>query len=175
VKEVSCRFFETLLRDLRERGIDASRLTEGTPYRPAHLGQKDERVEWAMLVRMMENGRAFWTPEQLIRLGERSTESPLVQFVGVVARIRFSVATFYQWVAAPDGIARQMIACIAPTYHAGGAGRLAIDLRMLPGYPVSREFFLITQGTYSAMPRMIGAKPARVTMTDLPDGVRLHV
>ncbi len=175
MKEVSCRFFETLLRDLQARGVEPRRLTAGTTYAPSQLAQKDERVEWSALVRMMENGGRIWTDAQLIRLGERSTESPLVQFIGVVARIRFSVASFYQWVAAPDGVARQMISCIAASYSFEGPGRVVIELRMLPGYPPSREFFLITRGTYAAMPRMIGAKLARVTATDLPDGVSLSI
>src|SRR5688572_23200772 len=98
MKELSCRFFETLLRDLRERKIDPAILVAGTGYTVPHLADKDERVEWSAALRMLENGRSLWSRDQLIRIGERSTESPLVQFIGVVARIRFSVSGFYQWV-----------------------------------------------------------------------------
>lgn len=175
MKEVSCRFFETPLRDLRERGVDPRALVAGTPYTVAHLASKDERVEWSALLRMMENARSLWTPDQLVRLGERSTESPLVQFIGVVARIRFSVSGFYQWVTSPTGVARQMITCVITSCESQGQGRLVVDFRMLDGYPASEEFFLITQGTYAAMPRMLGARTARLTRSALENGTRFHI
>ncbi|HSD86378.1 MAG TPA: HAMP domain-containing sensor histidine kinase, partial [Kofleriaceae bacterium] len=175
MKEVSCRLFDVLLRDLRARGIDAERLVEGTSYSPAHLADKDERVDWSAFLRMMQNARTIWSRDQLIGLGERSTEGPLVQFIGVVARIRFSVATFYEWVCAPDGLGSQMISCTRPTTRLEGPGRLVVEVRMAPGFAPSEELFLITQGTYAAMPKMMGAPPAKVRLVLRPDGADFHV
>ena len=175
MKEVSCRFFDTPLRDLRERGIDASRLTAGTAYTPSHLAKKDERVEWPALVRMMENARELWTPEQLIRLGGKSTEGPLVQFIAVVAKLRFSIAGFFAWVTAPDGVASQMITAIKTSSHPEGQGRIVVDFVMAPHCEPNHEFFLITQGTYEQILGMVGAPPAKVTYTPLPTGARFLV
>jgi signal transduction histidine kinase len=175
LKEVSCRFFDAPLRDLRDRGIDPRRLVEGTEYSPSHLAKKDERIEWAALVRMMENARQLWTREELVRLGERGTEGPLVQFIGVIARLRFSVAGFYDWVTAPDGVGGQMITCVKPMARLERPGRYVVDFHMLPGYAPSDEFFLITQGTYAAMPRMLGAPMASIDVSDLRDGVRFTI
>jgi signal transduction histidine kinase len=175
LKEVSCRFFDILLRDLRERRIGADRLVEGTTYDAAHLARKDERVEWAAFLRIMENARQLWTREQLVQLGERSVEGPLVQFIGVVARIRFSVSGFYAWVTAPDGVAAQMITCAKASSRGAGPGRTVIDVKMTPGCAPSDELFLITQGTYAAMPRMMGASRAHVDYELRPDGARFDV
>ncbi|NVB81921.1 MAG: response regulator [Kofleriaceae bacterium] len=175
MKEVSCRYFDILLRDLRERGVDPRRLVEGTPYTARDLAKKDERVEWTALVRMMENARSLWTRDQLLRLGERSTEGPLVQFIGVVARIRFSVAGFYQWVTAETGVASQMITCVKTSSRVLGPGRIAVEFKMSRGFAPSEEFFLITQGTYAAMPRMVGAPRATVTSEMRPDGARFLI
>jgi hypothetical protein len=175
VKEVSCRFFDAPLRDLRERGIDPHRLCQGTRYTPRELADKDERVEWSALVRMMENARSLWTPEELVRLGGRSTEGAVVQFISVVARLRFSLAGFYAWVTAPDGVASQMITSIKTHGHPDGPGRLIVDFVMEPGYAPSHEFFLITQGTYAAMPRMVGAPPANVEYVATPEGARFTI
>ena len=160
---------------MRERGLDPGLLVAGTPYNVAHLSDKDERVEWSALVRMLENGRKVWTREQLLRLGQRSTEGPLVQFIGVVARIRFSVPTFFQWVAAPDGVASQMITCVKTTCTTEGPGRLIVDFKMEPGFVASEEFFLITQGTYEAMPKMLGAPPAEISAAVSSDGARFAI
>lgn len=170
MKEVSCRFFDVLLRDLRERGVAAERLLEGTGYTVAHLADKNERVDYSAFVRMMENARALWTHDELIRLGERSTEGPLVRFIGVVARIRFSVTGFYQWVLGPNGPASQMITCAASSVHVTGPGELTVRFQMAEGYAPNEVLFTVTQGTYAAMPRMIGAAPAKVTLTMHPDG-----
>jgi signal transduction histidine kinase len=175
MKEVSCRFFEVPVRDLRERGIDVGRLVAGTPYTAADLANKDERIEWSALVRMMENARALWTRDELLRLGARTTEGALVQFIGVVARIRFSLQGFYQWVAGPDGPANQMITSMTTTNRVEGPGRIVVEFEMLPGNAPSEEFFLITQGTYMAMPRMMGAQPANVRMEMLATGARFHI
>lgn len=175
MKEVSCRFFETLLRDLRERAIDPRRLVEGTPYTVAHIADKDERIDWPAFLRMMENGRALWTRDELLKIGERSTESPLVQFIGVIARMRFSVKGFYHWVADPKGVASQMFTCLETSCRSEGAGRVVIELRMRPGYIASEELFLVSQGTYTAMPRMLGAAKARTTAQLFEGGVHVHV
>jgi signal transduction histidine kinase len=175
LKEVSCRFFDILLRDLRERKIDVERLVDGTSITAAHLADKDERVDWASFLRMMENARLLWSRDELIRLGERSTDSPLVQFIGVVARLRFSVAGFYAWVTAPDGVAAQMITCAKASSRSLGPGRLVVEVRMTPDCAPSDELFLITQGTYAAMPRMLGVRDAKVDYTLLPDGARFDV
>jgi signal transduction histidine kinase len=175
VKEVSCRFFEIPLRDLRERGLDASELTKGTTYSPADLARKNDRVEWSALERMMENGRQFWTTDQLLRLGERSTEGALVQFISVVARLRFSVHGFYQWVTASDGVANQMITSVRTSSKSDGPGRIVVQFEMLPGYRPCKEFFLITQGTYAAIPRMVGAPLANVRASFHARGATLDI
>jgi signal transduction histidine kinase len=175
VKEVSCRFFETPLRDLRDRGIDPRELVAGTPYTPATLADKDERVEWSALVRMMENARRLWTREQLLALGARSTEGPLVQFIAVVARLRFSVQGFYQWVTAPDGVGSQMITCITTRSRVEGPGHIVFEFTMAPNRAVSEEFFLIMQGTYAAMPRMLGAPLAHVVSELHPGGAVFRI
>ena len=175
MKEVSCRFFEVPLRDLRERGIDAARLVAGTAYTPADLAKKDERIEWTALLRMMENARDLWTPDDLRHLGARTTEGALVQFIGVVARIRFSVQGFFQWVTSPDGIANQMVTAMKTSSRSDGPGRVIVDFEMLPGYEPSTEFFIITQGTYEAMPRMLGAPAAKVKLDVHAHGARFVV
>jgi signal transduction histidine kinase len=175
VSDVSCRFFDMPLRDLRERGIDAIKLTAGTAYTPAFLAKKDERVEWSALVQMMENGRALWTREQLLALGARSAEGPLVRFVGTVARLRFSVGGFFKWVTAPDGVGSQMVTAVKTTANVDRADRITLDFEMAAGCAPNEEFFLITQGTYEVMPRILGAPSAKVTNTPTPTGARFVV
>ncbi len=175
MKEVSCRFFEALLRDLEDRKIELAPLVLGTDYTLAHLRNKNERIDWPAFVRIMENGRGFWTKEQLIEIGERSTEGTAVQFIGVVARLRFSVNGFYHWVADPDGIAKQMFHCLAVSCRDAGPARVVIELIMREGYSPNHELFWVSQGTYAAMPRMLGATKSTVSAELLPDGVRFHV
>lgn len=175
MKEISCRFFDVLLRDVRERGIAGERLVEGTSYTLAHISDKNERVDYGAFERMMANARTLWSRDELIRLGERSTEGPLVRFIGVVAQIRFSVSGFYQWVLAPNGVASQMITCATPSVRIDGPGQLTVRFQMAEGYRPNEELFLVTQGTYSAMPRMIGAAKARVTLTMDRDGGEFQI
>ncbi len=158
MREVSCRFFAAPLRDVQSRQLDPQVLLAGTGCTLDQITDKDERVSWSDLERILRNGRAIWSDADLIRIGERSTEGPLVAFIGVVARIRFSVGGFYQWVASGSGVAKQMIACVDTSFRSLGPGRCEVDFQLPPGYPRSDEFFLITRGTYAAMPRMLGAE-----------------
>jgi len=175
VKEVSCRFFEALLRDLEDRKLDAEPLVAGTAYELAHLRNKNERVDWNAFSRIMENGRTFWTRDDLVRIGERSTEGGAVQFIGVVARLRFSVNGFYHWVANPEGIAKQMFNCLLVTCRDDGPARVVIELKMRDGYAPNEDLFWVSQGTYAAMPRMLGAAKSTVMAELLTNGVRFHV
>ncbi|MBP8806669.1 MAG: response regulator [Kofleriaceae bacterium] len=174
-KVVSCRFFETLLRDLRERGQDPARLVAGTTCTLATLADKDERIDWPTFLALMANGRQFWTDADLVRLGERSTDSPFVRFIGVVARLRFSVPEFYQWVAGPKGMASQMFSCLETSCAIDGPNQVTIELRMLPGLAPSRELWLVSEGTYAAMPTMLGAPPAATSATYGATSVRYRV
>ncbi len=175
MREVSCRFFAAPLRDLQSRRLDPQVLLAGTGCTLDQITDKDERVSWSDLERILRNGRAIWSDADLIRIGERSTEGPLVAFIGVIARIRFSVGGFYQWVASGSGVAKQMIACVDTSFRSLGPGRCEVDFQLPPGYPRSDEFFLITRGTYAAMPRMLGAEPATVEVSPLVDGVRFTI
>ena len=175
MSDVSCRFFEAPLRDLHERHVDPVPLLAGTQCSIKQLTDKDERITWNDLAQILRNGRAVWSDDDLVRIGERSTEGAVVRFIGVIARIRFSVAGFYQWVASGTGIAKQMIACVDTSYRSLGPGRCEVDFRLPPGYAPSREFFLITRGTYAAMPRMLGAPTAAVETVPLDDGVRFTI
>ena len=89
MREVSCRFFAAPLRDVQSRQLDPQVLLAGTGCTLDQITDKDERVSWSDLERILRNGRAIWSDADLIRIGERSTEGPLVAFIGVVARIRF--------------------------------------------------------------------------------------
>ncbi|MBL8627325.1 MAG: response regulator [Myxococcales bacterium] len=169
MREVSCRFFETPLRVLHDGRRPASLLTENTSCDLAVLRDKDERISWSEFQRIAANMRQIWTEDELRHLGELSIESPLVRFIGVIARLRFSVGQFYQWVAGPKGMASQMFSCLATSCRLDGAGRATVELRMLPGYAASRELWLVSEGTYAAMPQMLGA-PRATTRASYGDG-----
>ena len=175
MKEVSCRFFDVLIADLATRGIPTTRLVEGTTLAAAKLADKDERIDWDTFLAVMTNAATVWSPAEFERLGRRSVEGPRVRFIGVVARIRFTVRQFFHWVASEAGPGRQMVTCTTTRSWDLPDGRLVIEVRIADKHANCPSWHHVTKGTFAAMPAMLGAPPASVELELLADGARFVV
>ncbi|MBK7074414.1 MAG: HAMP domain-containing histidine kinase [Myxococcales bacterium] len=175
MNEVSCRFFDVLIADLAARGVPTTRLVQGTAVPPAQLSDKDERIDWDTFLAIMANGATLWSPTEFERLGRRSVEGSRVRFIGVVARIRFTVRQFFHWVASEAGPGRQMITCTTTRSWDLPDGRLVIEVRIAGSRGNCPSWHHVTRGTFAAMPAMLGAPPATVELELLDDGARFVV
>lgn len=175
MKEVSCRFFDVMLRDLRQRNISASRLIGGTRVSVATINNKDERIDWDDFLAVMHNAESLWSTEEFIELGRRSVEGRWVRFIGIIARIRFTVREFFHWVASSAGPGRQMVTCAEASARDLDDDRIVIETRLPPGMPNCPAWHQVSQGTFAGMPRMLGAPEALVELALLPDGARFTI
>ena len=165
MKEVSCQIFEMFLADLKKRRVDPTSLVAGTSLTLTRLRDRNERVDWHEFVTVMTNARQFWTDEQFVELGVRSLSLPLIRWVRVIARLLFSVRELYKWVGDGGGAGNQMVTCIRPTMRFRDDRRLSLTLRLDDGIEVCREFFLVSWGSFRALPTLLGLPMADVTMT----------
>jgi len=172
MKEVSCSVTAPLIKEFRRQKLPAPELAEGTGYGLEHLENKHERIEWRAFLRLVANARAHWNDEDFQAYGASFLRSPIIRSFTVFARLLFTVREFYQWIAKGGiGGGAQMFTCIHPgPLREPGPNRLEISAFVDEGYATCREFFLITLGGFTALPRVFGLPPATVVMREGNNG-----
>jgi signal transduction histidine kinase len=176
VKEVSCKVIAPVVREAERCKFPPTALTEGTPYSLAHLRNGRERITWNEFIQIMANARRLWTEEQLVEIGSKIVASPLMLPFTIVARILFTPRDFYFYINKQgEGVGSQLFTHIVSSCRDVGPNQLEIELITTEGYPVCREFHLLTKGAFQMVPAMLWLPRSEVEMVDLPNGVRYHV
>ncbi|HZN91484.1 MAG TPA: enolase C-terminal domain-like protein, partial [Myxococcales bacterium] len=160
-------FFRRLKREKRPFDLVA----KGCGYSVAHLRNKRERIEWSAFLIVMQNVQELWTKEEQEELGAEWFRSPYMAPFTAVARLVFSALDFYRWMFTKEtGVGDQSFACIDNHYEELGPTRLRLELQLRPGYQPCPEFFLVSKGTFSGMPEVLGLPRSKVEMEMLGNG-----
>ncbi|MEQ9318052.1 MAG: hypothetical protein RIF41_02795, partial [Polyangiaceae bacterium] len=165
MKEVSCRVLDLHFRKLEEQGHRPELMARDTPYDLVHLRDKNERIEWDVHSQIMRNLGTVWTERDFIDVGRSFFDNPMIRPVSLVGRLLFEPKDFYLWFAKPrKGGGNQLFTCIEPSSRDLGPRRIEVTLTTSDGYTPCREFFLVSKGTFTHLPRAVGKPPAKVTM-----------
>jgi signal transduction histidine kinase len=169
-REVSARVLPPLCEAVRARGFDPERLAAGTGCTIAQLTDPRERVSWATFTRFMSNLGALLDDNELVALGGAALDSPLLRALLLPGRLLFGVSDVYRWVFGPSGPASQLFVTHEGRIVELAPGHLRFETRMKPGYPVSRENYLLLRGSLAALSAALGVEPAQVSQHDIEDG-----
>jgi signal transduction histidine kinase len=175
VKEVSCRVFDHLLRELGAKGLPPDVLLQGTSYDIQKITDKHERVDWSTYVKIISNARSVWNEGEFVAMGATFRRTPVMRAFAVVARLLFGARDLYRWIATRGGVGNQMFTCIQPSYLETGGNRIRIEMVLDEGFEPCREMFLITRGSLASMPLILGLPAARVEMEEIERGARYDV
>ncbi len=176
MKEVSSKAFALFFKALERKGVPAETMVAGTKVTLAQLKNKNDRIDWADLLGIMNNLRPHFTDDEYIELGRQHLRNPMLRFVFVVARLRFTPMGFFRWFNDPvKGPGNQLFTCIEPSMRELSEDQIEIDLIVKDGYEVCYDFFTITSGNFIEMPRLLGYPTAKVALSRLPRGGRFHV
>ena len=165
MSEVSCRAFGIVLKDFEVRGLDPSRLVEGTDCTVALLRKKHERISWAAYRVIMKNLGAMYSRDELIAMGGGFFRNPLMRPVASIGKLLFNLSTFYRWFLTDlESGGTNLWACVRAKYEPLTNDRVRFTLLNDEGFEPCPEFFLITLGAMRDMPRIFGATSATVSM-----------
>ncbi|HEY1547986.1 MAG TPA: HAMP domain-containing sensor histidine kinase, partial [Kofleriaceae bacterium] len=176
MKEVSCKVFELLLDRLGAKGVTLEQICAGTSVTQATIKNNKERIDWADYCAVMRNVRPHFSDDEYINVGRSYMQSPGVRFAFVIARIAMSPGDLYRWFNTPrEGVGNQMFSCIVPSHREIGPGEIEVDLVLPEGFEVCWDFFLISSGNMTEIPRLFGVAEAKIELTRLPQGARMHI
>lgn len=176
VKEVSTRAFGSIFRYMQLKGVAIEDIVAGSSLSVAEFRNRKHRIDWADFLIVMSNLSRYFTREEYIEIGRSYLRAPTLRFAFVIARTLFSPMEFYRWMNTPKkGVGNQMFTCVVPSHRELSENELEVDLILPDEYPVCSEFFIITIGNFEEMPRLLGAPPAKVTLTMLPNGGRYRI
>ncbi len=175
MKEVSCRVFEIFYGPLAAKKLPAETLVEGAEVSLATLHDKNERIDWATFVDVMRNVRRAFTDDELVEMGRMHLRTPMTRFASVIARLLFSPMEFYEWVFTKSGVGVQLFSHLEPSSRRLSPTELELSLTLPEGYEMCWEFFTITKGNLTEMPRLLGYPEARVELERVARGAFYRV
>ncbi|MDF2692082.1 MAG: hypothetical protein K0S65_465, partial [Labilithrix sp.] len=162
MKEVSCRILEMFFRELAKKGLPSATLIDGVGYPLRHFQDKQERVDWATFIRLMENAQKIWTDDELVAMGGAWIDSPFLRHTRLIAGALFTPKQLYRWFdtggaeakakQARKGLGVQMFTCVSNTVTDLGPNRVRLEVVLDEGYPPCPAFFLLTKGGYIDLP-----------------------
>jgi len=170
-KEVSCVILQPFINALQKKHLSPETLCAGVPYDLPYLTNKLERVEWDVYCTMMANLRPHFTEDELVQLGVEAVETPMFHTASIIVRLFTRVPELYAWFAGrPGGPGTQWFACITGSTVEVARNRVIMTLELPEGYRTCREFFLVTKGSLTAGPRILGLGLSTVTMHETTRG-----
>jgi signal transduction histidine kinase len=155
---------------VRARGLTAEHLADGTGVSIAQLTDPRERVSWAVFVRFMANLGDLLDDDALVALGAAVLEAPLLRALLLPGRLLFGVADIYRWTFGPSGPGSQLFMANEGHIIELAPGHLRLESWMKPGYPVSRENYLVLRGSLTGLSTALGTGPAEVVQHDVEGG-----
>ncbi|TNF24942.1 MAG: hypothetical protein EP329_23975 [Deltaproteobacteria bacterium] len=175
MNEVSCKNLGIFFQRARKDGVAAAELVEGCVAPLEVLADKRQRIDWADFVVFMANAGRVWTEQQLFEIGRKWAASPRLRGTSAVARLLFEPLELYRHFFGPEGIGKQMFACVSSELVVVGPREVVVDLRVDEGYAPCREFFVVSHGGNAGVSRLLGLPFAEVEMTWTPAGARYHI
>jgi signal transduction histidine kinase len=169
-REISVRPLIPLWEAVRAKGGAPERLAIGTGYPISHFTDAHERISWSAFSRFLVNLAEQVDDDELVALGADAVAAPIVRALLLPGRLLFGVADIYRWVMGPSGPGAQLFVTYEGHIVELAPGKLRFETYMKPGYPPSRENYLLLRGSLAALSAAAGAAPARVTQHDVPGG-----
>jgi PAS domain S-box-containing protein len=170
-EEVSCRILGLFVDQVEKRGFDPSILTEGAYVTPDQLRDRQQRISWATFRTVLTNSAKVWSDAELIELGGILVKSRPLRFFTRLTRLFYTAEDVYKMiceVTRSDGYLD--FTCIDNSFRRLGPHHVRIDVTLHPGYRLSREFFVVTQGTFAALSELVGLPSAEVERSELSNG-----
>ncbi len=177
-QEVACRTFGRFIIEWQKKGLSLEALVAGSGCSVEDLCNKHARMSWASYCAITANARTVWDDDGFVELGLIVMDSPWAKPFTIPARLLYSVNDFYHAMVRPGtgtGIARQMFTCVAFRLYDVDPSHIVLETTMEDGYPVCREFFLITKGSLISIPTMLGLEMSKVEMEEIDAGVRFDI
>lgn len=151
-------------------------LTKDVPFSLEHLQNPLTWIDWQSFHKFMSNAGEIWDDDELVDMGRKFLESQFSEPSKTIARLFFTPKEFFQWIARQEVEGRnQNFTCIRGIIHDKGPRLIEFDLTMRHGYKHSREFLLISRGTFTYMSAALGLRPSKVDMAPIPDGFRYTI
>ena len=176
LSEVSCRTLGIFFQEIPHKGLSLKLLTKGVPYPIAHLQDSQSWIDWGSFRQFMQNAGNIWSDEELVELGCKFVNSQFSEPSRTIARLFFTPREFFQWIARQEVEGRnQNFTCTQGIIREIDSNKIEFDLTMRYGYKQSREFFLVTKGTFSCMSAALGLQSSTVELTPIPKGVQYTI
>lgn len=158
-----------------QRGLAPESLLEGVGYPLEHLENKQERIDWWAMVRLLQNVRGQLGFDGLSELGASFPLMLVPRPLAWLLRPFNRPSDAYVRFASPNGPSRQLFACVRVQLVELEREAIILELTIDDGFEASPEFLAISRGALGALPLALGLPPARARMTSAARGGRFYL
>jgi signal transduction histidine kinase len=168
-REVSSRAIATVWERVRRSGLDPAVLATGTGRTAAELTNPRERVPWSVFHRVMTNLGEMLDDGEIVELGRAAMDSPFLRALLLPGRYLMGLGDVYRWCFGPRGPSWKLFA-VHDVEITEVDGRIGFEILLKPGYPPSRENFLLLEGTLIALGTAVSGRPPPVQWRPIDGG-----
>ncbi len=170
MSEVACRVLVGLFEAMDRRGLSVESIVAGSGYTRDALSDVARRIPWNDYAAMMRRLREQVGDETLVDLGGDLVHQPLFEAqwhaLGLMLHPRHMV-----W-ASTKGPGNQMFTVIGGRYEKLTDERIRLELTIADGFDDCPAYFLLSKGTMTRGPELIGYPPARIELSLGPNRAR---
>ena len=174
-KDVSCKPLSSIVNYAKNKGIDLKNILEGVPYDLSYLLNKNERIEWWVFCKIIENIRPFFTLSDFEQIG-REIQKEMHYIEGYIfAFLFFSSSKISKIIREPlfkaeNKVLDSMFSCFEKDFEVFEKNKTRMSIFLKPGYQQCPEWFYMSKALWEQIGKRVGVKGLKIDLSILPNG-----
>ena len=174
-KELSCKSVFPLIDAAKKNNIDLNELLDGIPYELSHLLNKNERIEWWVGCKMIDNIKKHFSISDFEQMG-RDYEKKWNYIEGYIFTFMFFSSSNFSRIlrekllVAANAVTKPIFSCIDGQITFIEKNKYRCNLYLEPGYKHCPEFFYMSKGVWESAASKVGVKNYSIDLSITPNG-----
>ena len=174
-KEISCKAIFQLLNTVKKKNIDIDKILEGVPYDLSYLLNRQERIEWWAVCKIISNSRQYFSRSEFEQMG-REFVADEFYMEGILFSIMLTSSNMLsdalknQILKGVSSIVKPIFSIIDQQSEFIGKNKLRIHFSIQPGYGHCPELFYMSIGVLEGLGRKATKKGFKVDFTLTSNG-----
>jgi signal transduction histidine kinase/DNA-binding response OmpR family regulator len=174
-REISCKAILTLLKAAQKKNINTSEILDGVPYELPFLFNKQQRIEWWVVCRIVSNLKPYFTISEYEQMGrdfvaDESYIEGVIFWLMIYSSGKLSNILRNQLMKASSLIVKPLFPCIKQQTDYIAKNKVRLHFTLNPGYQNCPELFYMSTGVLQGLGTKTSKKGLKVELKIIPNG-----
>ena len=179
-KEVSCKALLPLLKAARNKSINTSKILDGVPYEIPFLFDKQQRIEWWVVCKIVSNLKPYFTLSEYEQMGrdfvkDESYIEGVMFWLMIYSSGKLSNILRNKLMKAGSLIVKPLFPCINQQTDYIAKNKVRLIFTLNPGYEHCPELFYISTGVLQGLGSKTSKSGFKVDLKIMSNGAIYYV